>query len=118
MLLAHGIWDTSLAKAHGLTASASETGNYGQGQCSRRQGRLIISPMPRKIRQLKADLRRAGFVVEPIRGKGSHVLWAHRSHPGISVNLAGHDGDDAHRYQEREVREAIAEIRAKEETAP
>ena len=54
MLLAHGIWDTSLAKAHGLTASASETGNYGQGQCSRRQDRLIISPMPRKIRQLSA----------------------------------------------------------------
>jgi predicted RNA binding protein YcfA (HicA-like mRNA interferase family) len=63
-------------------------------------------------------LRRAGFVVEPLRGKGSHVLWVHRSHPGISVNLAGHDGDDAHHYQEREVREAIAEIRAKEETAP
>ena len=117
MLLARGIWETSLAKAHGLTASASEIGDYGQSQCSRCHGRLIISPMPRKIRQLKADLRRAGFVIEPMRDKGSHVLWVHRSHPGVSVNLAGHDGDDAHHYQEREVREAIAEIRTKE-TAP
>jgi hypothetical protein len=42
--------------------------------------------MPRKIRQLKADLRKSVFEIEPMRGKGSHMLWVHRSHPEISVN--------------------------------
>jgi predicted RNA binding protein YcfA (HicA-like mRNA interferase family) len=74
--------------------------------------------MPRKIRQLKADLRKAGFVLEPMRGKGSHERWVHRFHPGIGVTLSGHDGDDAQHYQEREVRQAIAEARVKEENEP
>lgn len=64
--------------------------------------------MPRKIRQLKADLRRAGFVAEPKRGKGSHTVWVHEHEPGITVVLAGQDGDDAKLYQERDVRNAIA----------
>lgn len=74
--------------------------------------------MPRKIRQLKADLRRAGFEIEPARGKGSHARWTHRYHPGIGVTLSGHDGDDAEYYQERQVREAIAAASAKEEEWP
>lgn len=64
--------------------------------------------MPRKIRQLKADLRRAGFVLDPRRGKGSHTVWVHEHDPAIDVVVSGHDGADAKYYQEREVREAIA----------
>jgi predicted RNA binding protein YcfA (HicA-like mRNA interferase family) len=65
---------------------------------------------PRKIRQLKADLRRAGFVEVPRRGKGSHTIWKHRQ-TGAQVNLAGADGSDAQQYQEREVRDAITQSR-------
>jgi hypothetical protein len=72
--------------------------------------------MPRKIRQPKSDLRKAGFVELPDRAKGSHSWWAFRGVPGAVVNLAGADGDDAQRYQERDVREAIAKVR--QATAP
>jgi predicted RNA binding protein YcfA (HicA-like mRNA interferase family) len=41
--------------------------------------------MPRKKRQLKADLRRAGFVVDKNRGKGSHTIWEHSQFPDITV---------------------------------
>ncbi len=62
--------------------------------------------MPRKIRQLKADLRRAGFSLAPSREKGSHTVW---EHPLVAddLTLAGHDGDDAKPYQERDVRAFI-----------
>ena len=63
--------------------------------------------MPRKIRQLVADLERAGFVVVP-GGKGAHRKFRHPKVPG-SVILSGNDGDDAHHYQERQVRHAIRE---------
>lgn len=63
--------------------------------------------MPRKIRQLKADLRAAGFSEAPRRGKGSHAIWKYAA-SGAQVNLAGADGADVQHYQEREVREAIA----------
>jgi predicted RNA binding protein YcfA (HicA-like mRNA interferase family) len=68
--------------------------------------------MPRKLRQLKADLRKAGFIEESDRGKGSHGRWIHPEVTGSSVHLSGHDGDDARHYQERNVREAIAKVEA------
>lgn len=61
--------------------------------------------MPRKIRQLIADLERAGFLVTP-GGKGSHRKFQHAKFPG-SVVLSGGDGEDAHHYQEKQVRQAI-----------
>ena len=61
--------------------------------------------MPRKIRQLKADLRKAGFSWRP--GKGSHTVWGHPLIPTIEVTLSGGDGDDAKQYQERELRQAL-----------
>ncbi len=64
--------------------------------------------MPRKIRQLKADLRRAGFVELPGRGKGDHVLWQHPEVPAAIVGLDGRDGDDAKRYQEKQLWEMTA----------
>ena len=68
--------------------------------------------MPRKMRQLRADLRRAGAKVTS--QAGSHEKWRHPLVPDLSVELAGHDGDDAKPYQEREVRTLLR--RAAEES--
>lgn len=67
--------------------------------------------MPRKIRQLRADLARVGFVKDSKRGKGSHTFWEHPRLPGYAVVLSGHDGDDAQPYQEKSVREAVQRAR-------
>jgi predicted RNA binding protein YcfA (HicA-like mRNA interferase family) len=68
---------------------------------------LKIQPMPRKIRQLVSELAKAGFMSVP-GGKGSHRKFRHARLPG-SVILSGGDGDDAHHYQEKQVRNAIRE---------
>ena len=68
--------------------------------------------MPRTGRQLKADLRKAGF--RPTRQKGSHVIWQHERHPEIIVHLALGDGDDARYSQEDHVRDAIAAVDARD----
>jgi predicted RNA binding protein YcfA (HicA-like mRNA interferase family) len=66
--------------------------------------------MPRKIRQLKADLQDAGFILLKKRGKGSHSMW---EHPLVrhAVIVSGKDGDDADRYQEKDVKKALEELR-------
>ena len=64
--------------------------------------------MPRKIRELESDLRRAGFVWRS--GKGSHRNYVHPS--GIALPVSGQPGADAKRYQEREVAEAIERSKA------
>ena len=61
--------------------------------------------MPRKVRQLIADLEAAGFTVGP-GGKGSHRKFRHPRYAG-SVILSGKDGEDAQHYQEKQVRNAI-----------
>lgn len=63
--------------------------------------------MPRKIRELIRDLRQAGFIERG--GKGSHRNFKHPS--GIRLTLSGSPGDDARRYQERDVTQAIRESR-------
>ena len=60
--------------------------------------------MPRKIRELEANLARAGF--RKRTGKGSHRVWEHAKVPG-GVAISGQQGDDAKSYQEREVKAAI-----------
>lgn len=62
--------------------------------------------MPRKIRELIADLETAGF--ENRGGKGSHRNYVH---PKVTrpVTISGNLGDDAKRYQERAVKHAIEE---------
>ena len=68
--------------------------------------------MPRKLRQLKADLRRAGAF--QVSQEGSHAKWKHALVPGSVLILSGNDGDDAKPYQERALRDvlrAIAEVR-------
>jgi predicted RNA binding protein YcfA (HicA-like mRNA interferase family) len=61
--------------------------------------------MPRKIRQLIADLERAGFLNRG--GKGSHRNYVHPA--GLRVTVSEHTGHDAKPYQEREVRRKIEE---------
>jgi predicted RNA binding protein YcfA (HicA-like mRNA interferase family) len=63
--------------------------------------------MPRTIRQLTADLERAGF--ESRGGKGSHRNYKHPK--GLRVTVSGHAGDDAKHYQEREVRRALDKLK-------
>lgn len=64
--------------------------------------------MPRRIRQLKADLRRVGAV--QTAQEGSHTKWKHTLVPGMLIELSGHDGDDAKPYQERDLRAALQRI--------
>jgi predicted RNA binding protein YcfA (HicA-like mRNA interferase family) len=63
--------------------------------------------MPKKIRELKAMLRKAGWILID-GGKGSHAKYAH---PKIArrITLAGQDGHDAKPYQERDVETGVSE---------
>jgi len=63
--------------------------------------------MPKKIRELKSALLKAGFSYRP--GKGSHTVWTHPQLP-YSLTLSGKDGADADRYQERDVKNALQDI--------
>ena len=62
--------------------------------------------MPRKIRELIRDLERAGFVLRG--GKGSHRRFKHPA--GVIVVLSGGLGDDAARYQEKEIAEGLQRV--------
>ena len=55
------------------------------------RGETII-PMPKKIRDLLKDLRKAGFELD--RQKGSHRQFKHPNLPGV-ITLAGAEGADA-----------------------
>ena len=58
--------------------------------------------MPRKIRELKAQLTREGFIYLPKRGKGSHERWRH---PLLkkTMTIPGKDGDDVPLYLEKQL---------------
>jgi predicted RNA binding protein YcfA (HicA-like mRNA interferase family) len=71
--------------------------------------------MPREVRQLEAELRRAGLVWRPARG--SHGFWEHPQYPQVNVTLSGRAGDDAQPYQEKDVREALALLKELQEAA-
>ena len=62
--------------------------------------------MPRKIRELIADLEKNGFTNRG--GKGSHRNF---THPKVTrpVTLSGDAGADAKKYQEKAVQVALAE---------
>ena len=62
--------------------------------------------MPRKIRELIADLKKAGFAERG--GKGSHRNFTHPGCP-MPVTISVNPGDDAKNYQEKAVRNAIGE---------
>jgi len=58
--------------------------------------------MPRKIRDLKAQIAREGFVYLHKRGKGSHERWRH---PLLrkTLTIPGKDGDDVPLYLEKQL---------------
>jgi predicted RNA binding protein YcfA (HicA-like mRNA interferase family) len=64
--------------------------------------------MPKKIRELKSMLLKAGFVM--FQGKGDHTKWTHAIDPSLLVVVSGNDGRDAKKYQEKQVAQAIAHI--------
>jgi predicted RNA binding protein YcfA (HicA-like mRNA interferase family) len=68
--------------------------------------------MPKKIRELKAILRQAGFVDES--AKGSHTKWSHPLLQG-KLTLSGKDGADALAYQEKDVANALQRIQQQSE---
>lgn len=65
--------------------------------------------MPPKIRELVADLQRAGFVDRG--GKGSHRNFVH---PRLAkpITVSGSSADDAKHYQVRAVERAIEESKS------
>jgi predicted RNA binding protein YcfA (HicA-like mRNA interferase family) len=65
--------------------------------------------VPPKVRELIAELERAGFLDRG--GKGSHGNFVH---PNVAkpVTVSGPPGDDAKHYQERAVRRAIEESKS------
>jgi predicted RNA binding protein YcfA (HicA-like mRNA interferase family) len=65
--------------------------------------------MPRKIRALKAQIAREGFINLHKRGKGSHERWRH---PLLSktLTISGKDGDDVPRYLEKQLAQLLIEL--------
>ena len=70
--------------------------------------------MPKKIRELKQQLQKAGFISLSKRGKGSHSYWRHPSY-SKPIILSNKDGDDAKPYQEKAVNKAIQFVRGNNE---
>lgn len=68
--------------------------------------------MPRKLRELRAEMRRHGARITA--QVGSHEKWKHLLVADYYVQLAGADGDDAKPYQEKDVKRLIRKIRAAE----
>lgn len=64
--------------------------------------------MPKKIRELKSKLMKAGFSSQP--AKGSHSKWIH---PQLSqaIIIAGIDGSDAKPYLEKQVNDALKTLK-------
>ncbi|MEG4317332.1 MULTISPECIES: type II toxin-antitoxin system HicA family toxin [unclassified Microcoleus] len=65
--------------------------------------------MPRKIRELKVQIARQGFVYLPKRGKGSHERWRH---PLLkkTLTISGKDGDDVPLYLEKQLAELLTKL--------
>lgn len=66
--------------------------------------------MPRKIRELRRDLRQAGWIID--HQTGSHQRWRHTLVADLDITLAGADGADAKPYMEKDVREAVRRAKA------
>lgn len=63
--------------------------------------------MPKKIRELKATLLKAGFEVRT--GKGRHTNWKHPDLIDI-ITISRKDGDDAPLYLEKQVAKALQKL--------
>lgn len=65
-----------------------------------------MTTMPRKIRELLSDLKKAGFADRG--GKGSHRNLVHPK--GVRITLSGNPAQDAKHYQEQDVQKAFREV--------
>jgi len=67
--------------------------------------------MPKKIRELVKELKKEGFYEISGSGKGSHRKFNHKKYFG-AVTISGKLGDDVKPYQEKQVKQAIEEIKS------
>jgi predicted RNA binding protein YcfA (HicA-like mRNA interferase family) len=65
--------------------------------------------MPRKIRELKAQIAQEGFIYLPKRGKGIHERWRHPL-LGKTMTIPGQDGDDVPLYLEKQLAKLLAAL--------
>ena len=72
--------------------------------------------MPKKIRELKKELRQVGWYLLTGGGKGSHMKWRHPLVPR-SITLSGNDGSDAKPRQEKDVAEGVRQAIAAQRDA-
>ena len=63
--------------------------------------------MPKKVRELISMLEKAGFANRG--GQGSHRNYLHPS--GVKITISGKPGNDALKYQEKEVKNVISEVK-------
>ena len=66
--------------------------------------------MPKKIRELKAMVAKAGYILQPRRGKGSHTFWKHPLLPEEPLTIPGQDSDDAPLYLERGIQRVLKKL--------
>lgn len=66
--------------------------------------------MPKKVRELIAQLEKAGFVNKG--GKGSHRKFIHPD-VDLPIVISGKSGSDARKYQENAVGQAIKKAKKK-----
>ncbi|BAY22443.1 YcfA family protein [Calothrix sp. NIES-2100] len=71
--------------------------------------------MPKKIRQLKAMVAKAGYVLQAGRGKGSHTYWKHPLLPEEPLTIPGQDGDDAPLYLEKNIQRVLEKLEGLEQ---
>ncbi len=64
--------------------------------------------MPKKIRELKKILLKAGFSYR--QGKGSYTFWTHPLIPEEPITISGKDGDDARLYLEKAVEKRLKKL--------
>jgi predicted RNA binding protein YcfA (HicA-like mRNA interferase family) len=64
--------------------------------------------MPKKVRELKKMLLKAGFTYR--QGKGSHTFWTHPLILDEPITIAGKDGDDAKLYLEKAVEKRLKKL--------
>ena len=67
--------------------------------------------MPKKIREIRKILKKAGFKSVP--GKGSHEKWVHAL-LSEHVVVSGKDGSDAKIYLEKQVERLVKDVKQKE----
>jgi len=67
-------------------------------------------PQSQIVHAIIQDLVEAGFYEIKGTGKGSHRKYTHALYPG-AVTISGKSGEDSKRYQEKQVRQAIEEVK-------